>query len=67
MKKNLGTIDRVIRVILALVIILLYALNVISGGVGLTLLIISGVVLLTGIFGVCPLYIPLGLNSGAKK
>jgi hypothetical protein len=67
MKKNLGTIDRVIRVILALVIILLYALNVISGGIGLTLLVISGVVLLTGIFGVCPLYIPLGLNSGAKK
>ena len=57
MKKNMGTIDKVIRILLAaLVIILYFFTNMIPGTLGIILLIIAGVFILTAIFGICPLY-----------
>lgn len=63
MKKNMGTIDRTIRVILAFAIAVLYFMNVISGTLAIVLLVIAVVFVLTSLIGYCPLYSLLGISS----
>lgn len=63
MKKNMGTIDRTIRIILALAIAVMYFMNVISGTLAIVLLVIAVVFVLTSIIGYCPLYSLLGISS----
>ncbi|MGN5955177.1 YgaP family membrane protein [Sphingobacterium lactis] len=63
MKKNMGTVDRTIRVILALAIAVLYFMNVISGTLAIVLLVIAVVFVLTSVIGYCPLYSLLGISS----
>ena len=64
MKKNMGAIDRVIRILIAaLVIILYFFTNLIPGTLGIILLTLTGVIILTAIFGICPLYMPFKLSS----
>ena len=55
MKANMGTIDRIVRVLIAVVIIALYFANVISGTVAIILLILSAVFILTSLVSFCPL------------
>lgn len=63
MKKNMGNIDRGIRILIALVIIALYFANVISGTWGIILLIVSGLLIVTSLIGICPMYIPFGIHT----
>jgi hypothetical protein len=67
MKKNMGLIDKVVRILVAIVVIALYFTNVISGVLAIILLIFAGVFILTSLLGFCPLYIPFGLNTGKKE
>lgn len=67
MKKNMGGVDKGIRIVIALVIIVLALTKVITGTLAIALLIVSAVFLLTSLLGNCPLYIPLGINTGKKK
>ena len=67
MKKNMGTADRIIRTIIALTIAALYALNVISGTLGLVLLALAGIFLLTSLISFCPLYAPFGIKTCPMK
>jgi hypothetical protein len=67
MTKNMGSADRVIRVILAAIVIALYFANVISGTVAIILLAFSAIFILTSMVGVCPLYLPFGLSTLRKK
>ena len=67
MKKNMGIVDRVIRMIIAVVFISLYASGTIQGTIGIVLIGLSIVFVLTSFLGVCPLYLPLGLSTVAKK
>jgi hypothetical protein len=67
MKKNIGTIDKAIRVIAALIIAALYFTNSISGTLALVLIAIAGIFILTSTIGVCPLYLPFGINTCSKK
>ncbi len=67
MKKNMGLIDKVIRILIAVIVIALYFANVISGILAIILLIFSGIFILTSLLGFCPLYIPFGLNTGKKE
>lgn len=67
MKKNLGSVDRFIRVMLAVIVAALYFTNIISGTVAIVLLILAAVFLLTSLVGVCPLYLPFGLSTLRKK
>jgi len=68
MKKNMGTIDRIIRVIIAAVIAVLFFTNQITGTLGIIFIILAAVFLLTSFISFCPLYLPLGLrtNKGTK-
>ena len=63
----MGTADRVIRIIVAAVIIALYLTNVISGMVAIILLALSGIFILTSFISICPLYLPFGISTRAKK
>jgi len=67
MKKNMGTIDRVIRILVAVVVVILYFTNVISGTLGIILLAVAAVFVVTSIVSICPLYMLLGLNSRKKE
>lgn len=63
MKKNMGFADKIIRLIVAAVIATLYFTNVISGTLGIILLVLGGVFVLTSTLGSCPLYIPFGIKT----
>jgi hypothetical protein len=67
MKKNVGSIDKVVRILIALVVIVLYFAHVISGTWAVILLIVSAILILTSFFGFCPIYWSLGMSSDKKK
>ncbi|MFC4685858.1 DUF2892 domain-containing protein [Epilithonimonas pallida] len=67
MKKNLGTVDKAIRIIIAVGIAVLYFTNVISGTLAIVLGILAVVFLLTSFISFCPLYLPFGINTLKKK
>ncbi len=67
MKKNMGTADRIVRTIIALVMIILYVQGIISGTLGIILLVLSAVFLLTSLVSFCPLYAPFGLKTCKTK
>jgi hypothetical protein len=67
MKKNMGTIDKVIRILVAVVVVILYFTHVISGTLAIILLAISAVFVLTSLLGFCPLYLPLSIHTNKKK
>jgi hypothetical protein len=67
MKKNMGLLDRSIRIIIALIIGGLYFGNVISGTVGTVLLVLAIVFLLTSLISFCPLYTILGISTCKRK
>lgn len=67
MKKNMGSSDRIIRLLIAIVLAVLYYTNVISGTLGLVLLIIAAVFVLTSFLSWCPLYLPFGLSTCKRK
>ena len=66
MKKNVGNIDRIIRVIVALVFVLLYFTGTVTGTLGLVLVVLAAVFTLTSVLGWCPLYLPFGINTCPK-
>jgi hypothetical protein len=67
MNKNMGMIDRLIRVIIAIVIVILYFTEVVGGLTGLILIILAAVFALTSFVGTCPLYLPFGINTLRRK
>ncbi|WP_397302327.1 DUF2892 domain-containing protein [Nonlabens ulvanivorans] len=67
MKKNLGNIDRTVRVLFAVIVSILFFTNVITGTLGIILLIVGGVLLATSFMNFCPLYAVLGINSCPVK
>ncbi len=67
MKKNMGTLDIAIRLLVAALIVVLYLMNVIHGTIGIILLAAAAVFALTSLLGSCPLYLPFGINTGKKK
>lgn len=67
MKKNMGTADRIIRVILAIIFAALYFTGTITGTLGLVLVILGGVFLLTSLVSFCPLYTIVGLKTCSTK
>ncbi|MCH8557623.1 MAG: DUF2892 domain-containing protein [Balneolia bacterium] len=63
MKKNMGTADKAIRSVVALVVAILYFTGVITGTLGVVLLVFAGVFLLTSLVSFCPLYAPFGIRT----
>ena len=67
MKKNIGTIDKVVRILIAVAVAVLYFTHIISGTLGIVLLILAGVLVLTSLVGICPIYLPFGLSTMKKE
>jgi hypothetical protein len=67
MKPNMGTADRIIRIILAAVFAYLYFSGTVTGIAGLILVILGGVFVLTSLISFCPLYSLFGLNTCPAK
>jgi hypothetical protein len=63
MKKNMGTTDRIIRLLVAIVFAGLYFTNTVTGTVGLILVILGAVFVLTSLVSFCPLYLPFGIKT----
>ena len=63
MNKNMGTADRAIRLILAVIVGALFYTGVISGTLGIVLLVLAGVFILTSLVSFCPLYTIFGLRT----
>lgn len=63
----MGTTDKAVRIIIAAVIAVLYFTNVISGTLGIVLLVLAGVFVLTSLVSFCPLYAIFGLKTCPTK
>lgn len=66
MKKNMGSLDKTLRVLAAIVFAILYFTGAVEGTLGIILLVLGVVFLLTSCVSSCPLYLPLGINTGKK-
>ena len=67
MKKNMGGADRIIRIIFAAVVGILFWQGIIAGTLGYVLLALAAVFLLTSFISFCPLYALVGLNTCKVK
>ena len=67
MKQNMGSLDRIIRVLLAIVFIILYFTGVVTGTLGIILLVLAGIFILTSLVSFCPLYVPFKLSTRKKE
>lgn len=66
MKKNMGSTDKIIRILIALVIGVLYFTKTIDGTLALILGALAIIFLLTSFISFCPLYLPFGLSTRKK-
>lgn len=67
MKKNMGSADKIIRLIIAAVIGVLFYTGIIPGVLGIVLLVVAGIFVLTSFISFCPLYAPFGISSCPVK
>ena len=67
MKANMGSTDRVIRILAAVAVAVLYYTGVINGTVALILGVVAVIFILTSLVSFCPLYAPFRLSTKAKK
>lgn len=67
MKKNIGKSDKLIRLIIAAIIVGLFYANVLSGTIGIVLVVVAIVFALTSLINFCPLYLIFGINTCSKK
>ncbi|MDH3270788.1 MAG: DUF2892 domain-containing protein [Gemmatimonadota bacterium] len=65
--KNMGTIDRVVRALVAVGIVILYVTGVITGVVAIGLGLVAVVFAATSASGSCPAYRPLGFSTMGKS
>lgn len=67
MKTNMGMIDRVIRILIAVAILILYFTHLINGTVAIIGLALAGIFILTSLISFCPLYFPFGIRTNKKE
>jgi len=66
MKKNMGTIDKALRILAAIIIAVLYFTHVITGVLAIILLVFAAAFILTSLMSICPIYPLLGINTRKK-
>ncbi len=63
MGTNMGGADRIIRFLIAAIVVALYAFNIITGPLAIVLLIVAGIFLITSLVSFCPLYTIFGIST----
>jgi hypothetical protein len=66
-RRNIGLVDRLIRVVLAVAVAVLILTGQLAGVAAIVLGIAAGIFLLTSVVGVCPLYLPFGLSTRRRS
>jgi len=66
-EKNMGTLDKAIRLLIAVALVVLYFTDVVTGTLGIVLIVIAIVFALTSFISFCPLYLPFGINTCKTK
>ncbi len=66
MKQNMGKLDKLIRMSVAVLILVLYVTHVISGTLAIVLLVLGGIFVVTSALGSCPLYLPFNISTKEK-
>ena len=67
MKKNMGSSDKLIRLAVAIVLIVLYYTGIISGTIGIIVLVLALVFTITSLISFCPLYTLFGISTCKKE
>jgi hypothetical protein len=67
MNSNVGSFDRILRIVLGIVLGVLYFNGTLAGGLGIAALIVGIVLIVTALIKFCPLYRILGLNTCSTK
>jgi Protein of unknown function (DUF2892) len=67
MKKNVGTIDKAIRLLVAVVVVVLYFTHVITGVLAVILLALSAIFVVTSLLSLCPIWLALGVSTRKKE
>ncbi|MCA0363927.1 MAG: DUF2892 domain-containing protein [Bacteroidetes bacterium] len=67
MKANMGSLDRILRVVLAAVFAALYFTGVVEGTLGIVLIVAAVIFALTSLISFCPLYPIFGINTKGGK
>ena len=66
MKLNVGSTDKIIRLVLAAVLIILFVTNVVSGTLGYILLALAAIFILTSLMNFCPIWAIFKVNTRKK-
>lgn len=67
MKANMGSVDKIVRLLIAALFIILYITSVVTGLLGTILLILAVVLALTSLISFCPLYAIFGIRTNKKQ
>ncbi len=67
MKKNVGKIDKAIRILVAVAVVVLYFTQVISGVLAVILLSLAAIFVITSLLSFCPIWMTLGLSTRKKE
>jgi DMSO/TMAO reductase YedYZ heme-binding membrane subunit len=67
MKRNMGSIDRTVRLVLSVVLLVLYLTETVTGTLGLIAILIALLLAVTSFIGFCPLYLPFKFNTFRKR
>lgn len=66
MKKNMGRLDRLLRTVAGITILFFYIRGDFEDSLAPAFLVVAGALIITSIFGVCPIYSMIGINTCAK-
>lgn len=67
MKPNMGKYDRVIRTLIAVAIAILFFTKIITGTIGIVLLVLAGIFLISSFISFCPMYSVFGISTKKKQ
>jgi len=67
MKKNMSSYDKLIRLGLSIVLIILYYKEVVTGTSGIITLLLALYLTITSLISFCPFYRILGINTSKKE
>ena len=67
MKKNMGSTDKIIRILFAIVVAVLFYTETVQGTLAIVLGILATIMVATSFISFCPLYVPFGISTCKKK
>jgi hypothetical protein len=66
MTKNMGSADRMLRLLVVIAIVAAYGLGYLSGTAAIVLGVVASVLFLTSLVGTCPAYLPFGFSTRGR-